>query len=46
MKKLFVFTGLVAVAMIFWSKLAYLLGMPSFRISFRLTVISVVLVLS
>ena len=45
MRSLSVFTGLVAVAMIFWSALAYLLGMPSFRISLPLTIISIVLFL-
>ena len=45
MRSLFVFTGLVTVAMIFWATLGYLLGMPSFRISFPLTIISVVLFL-
>ena len=43
MKSLFVFTGLLTVAMIFWSTLAYLLGMPSLRISLPLTIISIVL---
>lgn len=43
MRGLFVFTGLLTAAMIFWSALAYLLGMPSFRISFPLTLTSVVL---
>jgi hypothetical protein len=45
MRNLFVFTGLVTIAMIFWSSLAYLLGMPSLRISFPLTIISIVLFL-
>jgi len=45
MRSLSVFTGLVAVAMIFWSALAYLLGMPSFRVSLPLTIISIVLFL-
>jgi hypothetical protein len=40
---LFALTGLVTVAMIFWSALAYLLGMPSFRLSFPLTILSIVL---
>ena len=43
MRNLFAFTGLVTVAMIFWSTLAYLLGMPSFRISLPLTILSIVL---
>jgi hypothetical protein len=43
MRSLFVLSGLVTVAMIFWSTLAYLLGIPSFRISFPLTIISIVL---
>ena len=45
MRRLFLVTGLVTVAMIFWSTLAYLLGMPSFRISFPLTILSIVLFL-
>jgi hypothetical protein len=45
MRSLFVFTGLVTIAMIFWTTLGYLLGMPSFRISFPLSIISVVLFL-
>jgi len=45
MRSLSVFTGLVAVAMIFWSALAYLLGTPSFRVSLPLTIISIVLFL-
>jgi hypothetical protein len=45
MRSLFAFTGVVAVAMIFWSALAYLLGMPSFRISLPLTLISIALFL-
>jgi hypothetical protein len=43
MRGLIIFTGLLTVAMIFWSTLAYLLGMPSLRISFPLTIISIVL---
>jgi len=43
MRSLFVFTGLLTVAMIFWSTLAYLLGMPSFRFAFTLTIISIAL---
>ena len=43
MRSLFVFTGLLSAAMIFWSTLAYLLGMPSFRIVFPLTIISIAL---
>jgi len=43
MRSLFVFTGLLTAAMIFWSTLAYLLGMPSFRIVFPLTIISIAL---
>ena len=43
MRSLFVFTGLITVAMIFWSTLGYLMEMPSFRISLPLTIISVIL---
>ena len=43
MRGLFVFIGLLTVAMILWSALAYLLGMTSIRISFPLTLTSVVL---
>ena len=43
MRSLFAFTGLFTVAMIFWSTLAYLLGMPSFRISLPLTILGIVL---
>ncbi len=43
MKKLFVLTGLITVAMIFWSTLGFLMDLPSFRISFPLTIISIVL---
>jgi len=45
MRSLFVFTGLITVAMIFWSTLAYLLGKPSFSISLLLTIISMILFL-
>ena len=45
MRSLFVFTGLATVAMIFWSTLAYLMGMPSFRVSLPLTIISIILFL-
>ena len=45
MRSLLVFTGFVTVAMIFWSTLAYLMGMPTFRISFPLTIISIVVFL-
>lgn len=45
MKSLFVFSGLVAGAMIFWSSWVYLLGMPSFRTIFLLTMLSIVLFL-
>jgi hypothetical protein len=43
MKNLFVFTGLLTIAMIFWSALAYLMAMPSLRISLFLTTISILL---
>ena len=43
MKKLFIFTGLIAVAMIFWAALGYLMDMPSFRLSLPLAMGSVVL---
>ena len=43
MKKLFLFTGLVAVAMILWTVLGYLMDMPSFPLVFLLTIGSVVL---
>jgi hypothetical protein len=46
MRNLFAFTGLIAVAMIFWATLGYLMDMPSLRISFPLTIISIVLALS
>jgi len=45
LRSLLVFTGFVTVAMIFWSTLAYLMGMPTFRISFPLTIISIVVFL-
>ncbi len=43
MKKLFVFTGLVAVTMIFWAALGYLLDLPSFRLVILFAIGSVVL---
>jgi hypothetical protein len=43
MKSLFIFTGLVTVAMIFWSALAYLMAMPSLRASLLMTTISILL---
>jgi hypothetical protein len=43
MRSLFVFSGLIAVVMIFWSTLGYLMDMPSFRISFPLAIMSIVL---
>jgi hypothetical protein len=43
MKSLFVLAGLIAVAMIFWATLGYLMDMSSFRIGFPLSIISVVL---
>ena len=45
MRGLLILSGLVTVAMIFWSSLAYLLGMPSFRTIFPLAIISIVLFL-
>jgi hypothetical protein len=45
MRSLLVFTGLITVAMIFWSTLAYLLGKPSFSIILPLTIISIILFL-
>ena len=44
-RSLFIFTGLGMVAMIFWSALAYLMAMPSLRVSLLLTTISMVLFL-
>jgi hypothetical protein len=43
MKNLFALTGLIAVALIFWASLGFLMDMPSFRISFPLSIISIVL---
>ncbi len=46
MRSLLAFTGLIAVAMIFWSTLGYLMDLPSLRISFLLAIISIVLFFS
>lgn len=43
MKKLFVFSGLVAVAMIFWAVLGYLMDRPSFPLVFPFAIGSVIL---
>ena len=43
MKNLFALTGLITVAMIFWSTLGFLMDLPSFQTSFPLTIISIVL---
>jgi hypothetical protein len=45
MRSLFIFTGLVMVAMLFWSTLACLMALPSLRISLVLTTISILLFL-
>lgn len=42
MKSLFAISGLVAGVMIFWSSWAYLLGMPSLKTIFPLTILSIV----
>ncbi len=45
MRGLLILSGLVTVAMIFWSSMAYLLGMPSFRTLLPLSILSIVLFL-
>lgn len=45
MSGLLILSGLVTVAMIFWTSLAYLLGKPSLSTIFPLTIISIVLFL-
>jgi hypothetical protein len=46
MKNLFAFTGLIAVGMIFWATLGYLMDMPTLPIRFTLAFISIVLFFS
>jgi hypothetical protein len=46
MRSLFALTGLIAVAMIFWSTLGYLMDMPSLGLSVTLAIISIVLFFS
>jgi hypothetical protein len=45
MKSLFVFTGLLSVALIFWATLGYLMDMPSFKYVLPLSIISIILFL-
>lgn len=45
MRGLLILSGLLTVAMIFWSSLAYLLGKPSFSIILPLTIINIILFL-
>lgn len=45
MKKLFAFTGILAVAGIFWASLGFLLDLPSFRVSLPLALAGILLFL-
>ncbi len=42
MRRLFVFTGIVTVCLIFWAVLGYLMDMSSFRIVFPLCTLSII----
>jgi hypothetical protein len=43
MRPVFVLAGLLALALIFWTVLGYLLGLPSFRLVFPLSIGGIVL---
>ena len=42
MKKLFAITGLIAVGLVFWTALGYLMDMPSFPVILPLCIISII----
>jgi hypothetical protein len=46
MRKVFVISGLLALALIFWAVLGYLLGLPSFRVVLPLSIAGIILFLA